>query len=173
MDFLDLGEDERASWVRNWRKWNLVLWDDDAVRGPRKKRFLSPEQLDEAMRLQQQTKEPDLGRIFTSLGMVGEREVLQAKAQEMGIGFVDLDRVQIESSAINVVPERIARAHSVFPVKKDGQTLWLAMANDKNILALEDVKMASGCRVVPVLAVSRAIEDAIERYYSRSTSHDC
>jgi type IV pilus assembly protein PilB len=135
------------------------------------KGYLSPEQLEEAVKVQQQTKEPDLGRVFISLGMVGEREVLQAKAQEMGIGFVDLDRVQIESSAINVVPERIAKAHSVVPVKKDGQTLWLAMANDKNILALDDVKMASGCRVVPVLAVPGAIEDAIKKNYSGSSTN--
>jgi type IV pilus assembly protein PilB len=130
------------------------------------KGYLKPEQLEEAVKVQQQTKEPDLGRVLVSLGIVGEREVLQAKAQEMGIGFVDLDRVNIESSAINVVPERIAKAHSVIPVKKDGQTLWLAMANDKNILALDDVKMASGCRVVPVLALPGAIEDAIKKNYS-------
>lgn len=130
------------------------------------KGYLKPEQLEEAVKVQQQTKEPDLGRVLVSLGIVGEREVLQAKAQEMGIGFVDLDRVNIESSAINVVPERIAKAHSVIPVKKDGQTLWLAMSNDKNILALDDVKMASGCRVVPVLALPGAIEDAIKKNYS-------
>jgi type IV pilus assembly protein PilB len=130
------------------------------------KGYLKPEQLDEAVKVQQQTKEPDLGRVLISLGMVGEREVLQAKAQEMGLAFVDLDRVNIESSALNVVPERIAKAHSVIPVKKDGQTLYLAMANDKNILALDDVKMASGCRVIPVLAVPGAIEDAIKKSYS-------
>lgn len=135
------------------------------------KGYLKPEQLEEAVKVQQQTKEPDLGRVLISLGMVGEREVLQAKAQEMGIGFVDLDRINIESSALNVVPERIAKAHSVIPVKKDGQTLWLAMANDKNILALDDVKMASGCRVVPVLAVPGAIEDAIKKSYSGGSTN--
>lgn len=135
------------------------------------KGYLKPEQLEEAVKVQQQTKEPDLGRVLISLGMVGEREVLQAKAQEMGIGFVDLDRVQIESSALNVVPERIAKAHSVIPVKKDGQTLWLAMANDKNIMALDDVKMASGCRVIPVLALPGAIEDAIKKSYAGSATN--
>lgn len=135
------------------------------------KGYLKPEQLEEAVKVQQQTKEPDLGRVLVSLGVVGEREVLQAKAQEMGIGFVDLDRVNIESSAVNVVPERIAKAHSVMPVKKDAQTLWLAMSNDKNILALDDVKMASGCRVIPVLALPGAIEDAIKKNYSGGSSN--
>lgn len=71
----------------------------------------------------------------------------------------------IESSALNVVPERIAKNHSVLPVKKDGTTLWLAMSNPNNIMALDDVKMASGCRVIPVLALAAAIDEAIRKYY--------
>src|SRR3954452_5918352 len=97
------------------------------------KGFVTQEQLDEAEKVKTQTKEVDIGRVLVSLGMVGEREVLQAKAQEMNLGFVDLDRVQVDSSAINVVQERIVKNHSVMPVKKDGNTHWLAMSNDKNI----------------------------------------
>ena len=50
-------------------------------------------------------------------------------------------------------------------MKKDGQTLWVAMSNPSNILALDDIKMASGCRVIPVIAVPAAIDDAIKKYY--------
>src|SRR4051794_2679640 len=129
------------------------------------KGFLKPEQLDEAQKVAQQTGQSDISKVLVSLNMVGEREVLQAKAQEMGYAFADLDRVQIESSAINVVPERLVKAHSAIPVKKDGSNLWVAMSNPGNIMAQDDIKMASGCRVIPVLAVPGAIEDAIKKYY--------
>lgn len=134
------------------------------------KGFLKQEQLTEATKVQQQTKERDLGKVLVQLNMVGEREVLQGKAQEMNLGFVDLDRVEVESSARNVVPERIVKAHSVIPVKKDAGVLYLAMANPSNIQAMDDVRMASGLRVQPVLAVPGAIEDAIRKYYSGSTT---
>lgn len=134
------------------------------------KGFLKQEQLAEATKVQQQTKERDLGKVLVQLNMVGEREVLQGKAQEMNLGFVDLDRVEVESSARNVVPERIVKAHSVIPVKKDAGVLYLAMANPSNIQAMDDVRMASGLRVQPVLAVPGAIEDAIRKYYSGSTT---
>ena len=81
------------------------------------KGYLNPEQLQEAQKVQLQTRKP-FDEVLVNLGMVGEREVLQAKAQEMGMPFVDLDRTQIESSAINVVPERIVTRHNVIPVKK-------------------------------------------------------
>ena len=129
------------------------------------KGYLKPEQLAEAQKVQQQTGQRDISGILVSLNFVGEREVLQAKAQEMGIGFVDLDRTQIESSAINVVPERLVKSHNAIPVKKDGTQLWVAMTNASNIMAIDDIKMASGCRVIPVLAVPDAIADAIKKYY--------
>lgn len=135
------------------------------------KDYVKPEQLDEAEKVQKQTNEPDLGRVLVQLGFVGEREVLMAKAQEAGIGFVDLDRISVESSAINVVPERIAKNHNVVPVKKDGSTLWLAMTNVNNIMAIDDVKMASGCRVIPLLAVAGAIDDALRKYYGGAATN--
>jgi len=134
------------------------------------KGYLKPEQLEEAMKVQRQSNAKDLGRVLVDLGFVGEREMMEARAQEKGLGFVDLDRHTIDSSAINVVPERIARAHNVIPVRKDGMTLYLAMANDANIEAQDQVRLVSGCRVVPVLAVPGAIEDAIRKYYGGEDS---
>lgn len=130
-----------------------------------KKGYLQPEQLDEAKKVQEQTKEVDISKVLITLNMVGEREVLEAKAQEMGYPFVNLDSISIDSSALNVVPERLAKNHSVIPVRKDGNQLWLAMANINNIEAADQVRMISGCRVHPVMAVPGAIEDALSKYY--------
>ena len=129
------------------------------------KEYLKQEQYEEALKVQQQTKNPDLGKVLVELGMVGEREVLQAKAQEMGIAFADLDRVSIDSTAINALPERIAKNHAVIPVKKQDNNLYVAMANTNNLQAIDDIQMASGCRVIPVLAVPGAIDDALKKYY--------
>lgn len=129
------------------------------------KGFLKPEQLEEAQKVAKQTNQTDISKVFLSMKLVGEREILQAKAQEAGMAFADLDRVQIDSNAINVVPERLVKAHNAIPVKKDGQTLWVAMSKVGDIMAMDDIKMASGCRVIPVVAVPAAIDDAIKKYY--------
>ncbi|MBI5708443.1 MAG: Flp pilus assembly complex ATPase component TadA [Armatimonadetes bacterium] len=131
-----------------------------------KKGYVKPEQLDEAKQVQEQTKEVDLGRVLMQLGMVGEREVLEARAQELGYAFADLDNVQIDSSALNIVPERIAKLHNVIPIRKEGTNLWLAMAKISDIQAQDDVRMSSGCKVIPVMAVAGAVEDAIKRFYT-------
>ena len=132
------------------------------------KAFLTKEQAEEATKVSQQTNS-SLEKAIVQLGFCGEREVLQAKAQEAGLGFADLDRMTIDSSALNVVPERIVKNHSSIPVRKDGQTLWVAMSNPNNVAAIDDFRIASGCRVIPVLAVPGAIEDAIRKNYGGGT----
>lgn len=136
------------------------------------KGYLKPEQLDEANKVKEQTNSTDIGRVLVQLGMVGEREMLEAKAQEMGYAFVDLDRLSIESSAINVVREQIVKSNNVIPVKKQDNTLYVAMTNPTNLQAIDAVGLASGCRVVPVLAVPGAIEDAIKKYYGGTGATD-
>jgi type IV pilus assembly protein PilB len=76
--------------------------------------------------------------------------------------------VQIDPTATRIVPERIVKQHSAIPIKKDGNTLYVAMSNTSNISALDDIRMASQCRVVPVLALAGAIEDAIRKNYAEA-----
>ena len=132
------------------------------------KGYIKKEQLDEAEKVRLQSKSTDIGRVLVDLGFVGEREMIEAKAQEEGLPFIDLDRYPIESSAINMVPERMARNHTVIPVRKEGMDLWLAMPNPGNIQALDDVRMVSRLNVKPARAVPGAIEDAIRKYFTIS-----
>ncbi len=129
------------------------------------KGYCTREQVEEAKKVSEQTNTP-LGRVLIQLGFVGEREVIHAEAQEANIPFVDLDRVQVESSSINVVPERLAKMHNVIPVKKEGSILWVAMANPNNLEAVDQLRLASGLLVKPAAAVPAAIEDAIKKYYA-------
>ncbi|MBL8087377.1 MAG: Flp pilus assembly complex ATPase component TadA [Chthonomonas sp.] len=130
------------------------------------KGFITGEQLNEAKRVQQQSGQKDIGRVVIDLKMVGEREVVQGRAQEAGVPFVNLDDITIESSALNVVPDRLVKNHNVIPVRKDDVGLWLAMKDINDIAAQDDIRMVSGLRVKPVMAVPGAIEDAIRKYYS-------
>ncbi len=132
------------------------------------KGYVSQEQLVEAKQVQSATKGADLGKVLVDLGFVGEREVYEGKAQEQGHRFVDLDREEIDRSAVNVVKEQVARAHNVIPFKKEGQNLWVAMSNANDLKATDDIRMVSGLRVIPVIAVPGAIEDAIRKNYGSS-----
>jgi type IV pilus assembly protein PilB len=131
------------------------------------KGLLTPEQLQDALRVQQTTGR-DLAQILVDQALVSERDAYEAKAYEMGLPFVDLDRTTPDPSAVNVVREHIAKRYNVMPVKKEGNVLYLAMADPNNVMAIDDVRVNSRCVVRPVLAAPGAIEDAIRRAYGGS-----
>ena len=129
------------------------------------KGYVTQAHIDEATKVMEQSKSKDLGKALVELGHLGEREMLEGKAQEEGLAFVDLDRYTIDASAINMVPERIVKNHSVIPVRKEGNVLFVAMPNPNNIQAIDDVRMVSRLDVKPVRAVPEAIEEAIRKHY--------
>src|SRR5262249_2964142 len=106
--------------------------------------------------------------ILIDLGL-NPRDVYEAKAAELQQPFVDLSVYKPDPSAINVVPEHVAKRHNVLPIKKDGNTLYVAMADTNNIQAGDDIRLVSRCQVRGVLAVPEHIEDAISRLYGGTT----
>lgn len=133
------------------------------------KGLLTQEKLDEVLKIQQATG-TDLGRILIDQQLVSDRDVYEAKAHEMNIPFADLDRTTLDPGALNIVKESVAKRHNVVPIKKDGNRLWLAMADPNNIMAIDDVRISSRCQVLPVLASPGAIEDALRRAYGAGTT---
>ena len=127
------------------------------------KNYIGREQLEEARKAQQSTR-GDLAKIMIDMG-INARDVYEAKAQEMGLPFVDLSVYKPDASAINVVPEHVAKRLNVLPVRKDGNTLFVAMTDTNNITANDDLRLVSRCVIRPVIAVPSQIEDAISRLY--------
>ncbi len=134
------------------------------------KGLITPEQLQQAREAQRQSR-ADLGKILIEQGLVSERDVAEARAQELNIPFVDLGKFAPEPSAVNLVPEHIARRHNVIPVKKDSatNTLIVAMADVNNPYAADDLRLVSRCTIKAALASATAIEDAINRAYGSQT----
>ena len=129
------------------------------------KGLLTRDKLDEAIATQQSTKGSDLGKILVDLQYATEVDVYRTKAEADGNPFIDLTKHKPEASAINVVPESTVRKHNALPVRKDGQTLFVAMVDPRNIVALDDIRMISRCTVRALAAVPSDLEDAINKAY--------
>lgn len=127
------------------------------------KQYITETQLSEARKAQQSTR-GDLAKILVEMGVDG-RKVYEAKAHELGVPFADLTKYKPEPSAINVVPEHVAKRHNVIPLKKDGTNLWVAMTDPGNLQASDDLRLVSRCTIKPVMAPPAEIEEAIGRNY--------
>ena len=94
------------------------------------------------------------------------------KSGELAPGaIIDLDEFTAEPDAVKCVSEEIARKYNVLPLRIRGDRLYVAMADAKNIRALDDIRFITKKNVAPLVAPAQQIARAIENifYQQRST----
>ncbi|MCE5322478.1 Flp pilus assembly complex ATPase component TadA [bacterium] len=134
------------------------------------KGVITAEQLAEARDVQRSAP-GDIGRIIIDLGFADAKAVTEVQAEILGIAFVDLVTQKIDQSAVNAVPEHVAKRHKVLPIGKNGNKLILAVVNPNDPVALQDIRLASGAQqIVPALATEDDLLDAIDRVYNSGGS---
>lgn len=125
--------------------------------------IVTAEQLAKGLERQRKTGER-LGRALIALG-VREEQIAETLARQLSIPFINLHQQGVDPAAAALLPEALARKYSVVPVKRNGSRLMLAMADPLDIVALDDVSIATGCGVSPLITTMSEIKAAIERVY--------
>jgi type IV pilus assembly protein PilB len=103
-------------------------------------------------------------RLLLEQGVVTADQLSRAVAERYGLDHVDLSVYQIDMAAANLIPVNTARRYQALPVGfVDKETLLVAMADPTNVLAVDDVQIATGlvCRVA--VAPEEDIEALIGR----------
>ncbi len=125
--------------------------------------LLNEEQLQRALSARSE-KNQLLGRVLIDLGLVREADLVGALAKQLGLQFVDLSDIVVDSNAASLIPEQVARRYRALPVGFDDSRLIVAMADPANLFALDDIRTITGMEVKPVVATAADIESAIRKY---------
>ncbi|KUK52140.1 MAG: General secretory pathway protein E [Desulfotomaculum sp. 46_296] len=88
--------------------------------------LITGEQLNEALRVQARTGEL-LGYVLVKLGMLSEDNLNKV----LGIQKIEL-KDEIDLNLLKTVPEQLIRKYKIFPIKKEGKYLVVAMADPLN-----------------------------------------
>lgn len=126
--------------------------------------LITEEQLEYVLEVQK-TTDKKIGEIFVEEGIISEDEVIEMLEFQFGIPHIDLNKHLIDSEVPRLISEKMARRYTLIPVKQDGKRLIVAMSDPLNIFAIDDIKIATGLEVVPVIATNQGILDAIDQYY--------
>lgn len=106
------------------------------------------------------------GDVIVELGFMTEVNFTKALAGKLRVQYVDLDNVDINTDAVQKVPEQLARKHTVIAINIQGKRLTVATNDPVNFIVLEDIKVSTGMDTVPVLATTSSINKAIGKCYS-------
>ncbi|MFB3880224.1 MAG: PilT/PilU family type 4a pilus ATPase [Armatimonadota bacterium] len=114
----------------------------------------------------QQTQGRWLGSVLVELGMMGPEEIAQVLSNHLSLKTVDLDKVQYNAAAVQLLPESMARRFGVVPVSLLDNTLHLAMVNPLDTLACDLIQARTGMRIEPLVATERDVRSTIDRFYT-------
>jgi len=131
--------------------------------------YLTREQLRAALEEERQGRAP-LHKTVVTRGLVSAEVAAAYLAEEVGLPFVRLSDFVVDTEVLKVVPEDVCRRHRVFPLFRIGNTLTVATAEPSNIVALDQVKRASGLDVDAAVATETEILQALDQYYGTRSS---
>jgi len=103
-------------------------------------------------------------RLLLEQGAVDADQFSRALAERYGLDHIDLSAYQVDMAAANLIPVNTARRYKALPVGyADKKTLIVAMADPTNVLAVDDIQIATAldCRVA--VAAEEDIEALIGR----------
>jgi type IV pilus assembly protein PilB len=129
--------------------------------------LITTEQLKRALQ-EQKSSGMRLGYTLVKLGLIEETEVTKMLARQYRMPAVDLSRFEVDPKILKLLTPDIAIKHTVLPLKREGRTLTIAIADPNNITAIEDIKFITRCDVFPVVAGEYTLRNAIDRYYQQS-----
>ena len=106
-----------------------------------------------------------LGRILVKLGHIKDNELADFLAREQGLARVQEAEVSLADELMRLVPRRIVEKHEVVPVRKEGESLVLAISDPTDYEAIEEVRFCTGLDVRVAVISHGEAQNLISRYY--------
>jgi type IV pilus assembly protein PilB len=133
-------------------------------------KVLTPDQLNQALDRQRKTRER-LGQILIDMKLIDEDMLLKY----LGVQFrkepiTRQDLATLDPDVVKLVPEEVARQYGVIAAQRSGRRLVVATADPLNVMALDDLRRATGLDVDFRIGPAGAIQDAIEKTYRKATA---
>jgi len=119
---------------------------------------------------EQKQKGERLEQAIVRLGYAKEELALQCLADYFNLPYVDLDTYLIDEKIVKIIPEEMARRHTLIPLFKIGNALTVAMTNPLNLLALDDVRNKVKTDVEIAISTDKKIKKAIEQHYGATAA---
>lgn len=114
-----------------------------------------------------------LGQVLEEMGVVTEQNIAAVLARQFGFKTVsNIARANFGSELLGLIDVDTAIKKTIFPLKLEGNTLFLAMVNPLDMETIDNLTFAKGLRVVPCVTTPSEIQGAINRHYHKLAQPD-
>ncbi len=109
-------------------------------------------------------KQQSVGDVLIAQGLLSSDSLRRIKSYVLGIPFVSLKERKIGLDVLSLIPEPIARTHSIVAYKRDGEELEVAMLDTEDLPAIDSVRKKTGLRILPRLTDESSLKGALVQY---------
>lgn len=121
---------------------------------------ITQQQLSEALEYQKGSSEK-LGKVLVKLGFCSKNDIALALEKQTGIKFMSLSDYTYSSALEAYIQPDLMSKFMVLPIKAEDNTLFVAMADPLDFVVKENLRLASGMRIEPLLAHEDEIREVI------------
>ncbi|MDF1699739.1 MAG: ATPase, T2SS/T4P/T4SS family [Planctomycetota bacterium] len=114
----------------------------------------------------QRSEGGQIGQILVRNGHIDEGTLQEGLARQAGMEMTDLSTVNFDEELLGEIDANTARMFNILPVRREGNTLYVALANPSNTAVLEDLRFMTGGEVAGVLAPQEQIDKLVDRHYA-------
>jgi type IV pilus assembly protein PilB len=126
--------------------------------------LVTNEQLEHALG-EQSTRGTQLGETLVDLGVVDERALAEALAQQLGLATADLRRERPDADALSALPEEAARRLTAIPLRRNERMVEIVVADPERAGIAEELAAAVGGPVRLLVAPPSEVKRAIDQSY--------
>jgi hypothetical protein len=129
--------------------------------------FITREQLDEAIRLQNQEQKGRIGEWLLRLGFVEEHQITAALAQQFGLPLINLKNSNPTNDAVRMVPGKVAKCAGFIPVGfDDNQTsMRIAVSGPVGFHSQEAIRRMVHKGIEAYVGDESTIQQLLEKWY--------
>ncbi len=110
------------------------------------------------------TRKQSVGDILVSSGALSTDALRRIKAYVLGIPYVNLKDKKIPFDVLSLIPEPIARVHSIIAYKKTETEVEVAMLDTEDLPAIDSVRKKTGLKILPRLTDEDSVKDGLIQY---------
>jgi len=113
-----------------------------------------------------------IGEILIGLRFLTEPALLQILSRQLDTPIIDLTKEPPEADALPIVPSEFAMRHNLLPIRRNDDTLVVAMADPLDIHAIDDLHLLTGLDIAPMLASLTDLRRMGEQIYMSQMLQD-
>lgn len=131
-----------------------------------KQGLITPQQLEEVLKMQSAGNKKRIGEILVELGTISREELFEVLQYIYETEYIDLSNYVIDPEVISLIPEKVALRYKLIPLSINDNELVVAMANPLDVYAIDFVREHTKIkRIKTMLATEDDIISAINSYY--------